>query len=200
MKILVISDKASDYLWGPGVKEGLKGIDLILSCGDLSPKYLSFLTTFSSYPVLYVHGNHDGRYAETPPEGCDCIDGKLVTVKGLRILGLGGSIRYNAESPHQYTQRQMRRRAQKLWLPIHKNGGFDILLTHAAAYGLDDESDWAHTGFEVFNELIDRWHPAYFIHGHSHMNYGMSNKRLKQYGQTQIINAYERYVFEIEDR
>lgn len=200
MKILVISDKASDYLWGPGVKAGLKDIDLILSCGDLSPRYLSFLTTFSSYPVLYVHGNHDGCYAATPPEGCECVDGKLVTVKGLRILGLGGSIRYNAESPHQYTQRQMRRRAQRLWLPIRKNGGFDILLTHAGAYGLDDESDWAHTGFEVFRELIDQWQPAYFIHGHSHMNYGTRNKRLRQYGQTQIINAYERYVFEIGDR
>ena len=33
--------------------------DLIISCGDLDPRCLSFLATFSSAPVIYVHGNHD---------------------------------------------------------------------------------------------------------------------------------------------
>ena len=45
--------------------------------------------------VLYVHGNHDQTYDRRPPEGCDCIEDKLVTVGGLRILGLGGTPVYS---------------------------------------------------------------------------------------------------------
>ena len=77
MRILAVSDVPSEYLWGPGVREGLRGTDLILSCGDLDPEYLSFLVSFTSAPLLYVRGNHDQRYEATPPEGCECVDGRL---------------------------------------------------------------------------------------------------------------------------
>ena len=94
MKILVLADKESPYLWDYFDQSKLEGIDLILSCGDLHPHYLSFLATFFQGPVLYVHGNHDDRYDETPPEGCICIDGRIYEYQGVRILGLGGSMRY----------------------------------------------------------------------------------------------------------
>lgn len=196
MRILAVSDQPSEALWGPSVSERLAGIDLILSCGDLDPYYLSYLVTFTTAPVLYVHGNHDSRYRNTPPEGCVCVDDKLFVWRGLRILGLGGSIRYNLESPFQYTQAQMRRRVRKLWLPLHMRGGFDILLTHAPAYGLGDGDDLAHTGFEAFVELMDRWTPLFFVHGHVHMTYNYRQKRLNSYNHTQIINAFERYIFD----
>lgn len=197
MKILTIADEPSEYLWGPGVTQGLKDIDLILSCGDLDPQYLAFLATFTSAPVLYVHGNHDGCYDKTPPDGCRCIDDKLIVCKGLRILGLGGSVRYNKESKYQYTQGQMKRRIKRQWFALQKNRGVDIVLTHAAAAGYGDGSDYAHQGFEAFVDLLEKWEPSFFIHGHSHLNYNYKQKRLSYYKQTQIINAYERYVFEI---
>jgi len=197
VKILTVADEPSQYLWGPGVRQGLKDIDLILSCGDLDPQYLTFLATFTSAPILYVHGNHDGVYDKIPPEGCRCIDDKLVTCKGLRILGLGGSVRYNSESKYQYTQNQMKWRIMKQWIPLHVNKGVDIVLAHAAAAGYGDGSDYAHQGFEAFVDLLEKWEPSFFIHGHSHLNYNYKQKRLSYYKQTQIINAYERYVFEI---
>lgn len=197
MKILVVSDRPSDILWGPLVKEKLRGIDLILSCGDLDSRYLSYLVTFASCPLFYVHGNHDTRYKTVPPEGCDCIDGVLRVYNGLRILGLGGSIRYNRDSEHQYTQKEMRARIRKLWIPLHRHKGVDILLAHSPAYGLGDGEDYAHTGFEAFVELIDQWSPRYFIHGHQHLSYNYNAKRLIQYQNTQIINGYERYEFEV---
>ena len=61
MRILAIADEESKYLWDFFEKEKLAGIDLILSSGDLNPNYLSFLATFTTAPVLYVHGNHDGK-------------------------------------------------------------------------------------------------------------------------------------------
>ena len=136
--------------------------------GDLPASYLTFLVTMANRPLFYVHGNHDVRYENQPPEGCDawglsgssmkyfpeaftmvvspyslirgksgaycknqppegcdCIDGHVVEFKGYRILGLGGSMKYN-ESPHQYSERQMKRRISKLERSL-KKGGVDIL-------------------------------------------------------------------------
>ncbi len=198
MKILAISDVESRYLWDDFSKEKLKEIDLILSCGDLSPLYLSFLATFFQGPVLYVHGNHDAVYQSSPPYGCICVEDQIYEHKGIRILGLGGSMRYK-EGPHQYTEAQMNFRIRKLWYQLHRHQGFDILLTHAPALGLNDEENLPHRGFGGFLKLMDRYSPAYFVHGHIHMNYGYRIPRECRYQDTTVINAYERTVFEIPD-
>ena len=158
--------------------------------------YLSFLVTMANKPLLYVHGNHDNLYDKYPPEGCECIDDRLVTVNGLRILGLGGSQRYK-EGPYQYTERQMACRARKLWWKLHKNKGFDILLAHAPARGVGDLDDLPHRGFETFLRLMDRWHPRYHVYGHVHQNYGaLSFVRERKYGDTTSVNAYKRYIID----
>lgn len=199
MKILVVSDEESPYLWEPGAAQKLRQYDLILSCGDLKAEYLSFLVTMAKCPVLYVHGNHDGHYASRPPEGCDCIEDKLVEFNGVRILGLGGSIRYRP-GPHQYTERQMRRRIRRLRLTLWRAGGVDVVVTHAPPRDLGDGQDLAHRGFMALRELLDKYRPAYLLHGHMHLNYGSDHTRLRQYQTTQVINATERYVLEIPPR
>lgn len=195
MKILAISDTESKYLWDDFSKEKLSEIDLILSCGDLSPLYLSFLATFSHCPVLYVHGNHDGVYKASPPYGCICVEDQIYEYQGLRILGLGGSMRYK-EGPHQYTQREMNARIRRLWLSLKLHKGFDILLTHAPAYHLNDEENLPHQGFLGFLQLMERCKPAYFVHGHVHLSYNYLSPRICTYQDTTVINAYERIVFE----
>ena len=97
MKILLLADQAEPSLWEHLDRRKLEGVELVLSCGDLPAEYLSFLTCFTAAPILYVHGNHDGRYAKKPPEGCICIEDTVYTHNGLRILGLGGSMRYRQE-------------------------------------------------------------------------------------------------------
>lgn len=198
MKILLISDEEDKYLWDFYQPGRLKGIDLILSAGDLKAEYLSFLVTMVNRPLLYVHGNHDGSYAQQPPEGCQCIDGKLVTVGGLRILGLGGSALYNG-GPHQYTEKQMRRRIHRLRLKLALAGGVDIVLTHAPVRGFGDEDNVAHRGFAAFLPLLDKYRPRYLVHGHIHPRYGANRPRCYQYGETTIINATGRYMLEIPD-
>lgn len=198
MKILAIADEESSYLWDYFEKSKLEGIDLIISCGDLDPRYLSFLATFTSAPVLYVHGNHDEGYETTPPEGCICIDDKIYVHNGVRILGLGGSMRYR-NGKYQYTERGMRARVRKLRFQLFYRRGFDILVTHAPAYHLNDARDLPHQGFQVFVELIEKYKPKYFLHGHVHMSYGRQHKRYDEYMGTHIINAFERCVFEYED-
>ena len=100
MKILTVSDEECKALWDYYTPGRLKDYDLIISCGDLKASYLSFLVTMARCPLLYVHGNHDVRYAVSPPEGCDCIDDGLVVYNGVRILGLGGCRKYHP-GPHQ---------------------------------------------------------------------------------------------------
>ena len=112
MKLLLLADKESRYLWDFYKPGCLREYDLMLSCGDLKAEYLTFLATLGRSPLLYVRGNHDDNYESRPPEGCECIEDKLVTVGGLRIVGLGGSPLYSG-GRNQYTERQMEARIRK---------------------------------------------------------------------------------------
>ncbi len=198
MKILMVADEPCKALWDYYDGERLKGIDLILSAGDLPPQYLSFLVTFSNCPLLYVHGNHDGVYASKNPDGCIDIDGKVYNFNGIRIFGLGGSMAYN-EGPHQYTERQMASRVWKSRLSLIRSHGFDILLTHAPIRGVNDQDDLPHMGFQVFDALLDRYRPRYMVHGHVHMNYAYNVPRTIIRHDTTVINAYERYLLDYQE-
>lgn len=198
MRIMVIADEESKSLWDFFEKSKVEGIDLIISCGDLDPRYLSFLVTFYSGPVLYVHGNHDGKYEQIPPEGCTCIENKVFVYKGVRILGLGGSMRYKP-GPHQYTESEMKQRVTRLWFQLFRRRGFDILVAHAPAYQLNDGRDLPHQGFKIFRTLMEKYKPKFFLHGHVHLTYGRNYKRYDKYMDTHVINAYERCVFDFED-
>ena len=196
MKLLLLADKESRYLWDFYKPGCLREYDLMLSCGDLKAEYLTFLATLGRSPLLYVRGNHDDNYESRPPEGCECSEDKLVTVGGLRIVGLGGSPLYSG-GRNQYTERQMEARIRKLGWKIRRAGGVDIVLTHAPARGFGDAEDFAHCGFEAFLPLLDRYQPRYLIHGHVHTEYGHAIPRVLQRGGTTIINACERYTLEL---
>ena len=199
MKILTVSDEECAALWEHYTPGKLKDYDLILSCGDLKSDYLSFLVTMARCPLLYVHGNHDEHYDRRPPEGCDCIDDKLVTYNGLRILGLGGCRQYHP-GKYQYTEKQMQRRIQKLRGQIKRAGGVDLVLTHSPARGLGDAEDPAHMGFDTLKELLDEYRPTWLVHGHVHLRYSHNQPRILTYEDTTIVNASERYVLDVPEK
>lgn len=196
MKLLLIADEESPRLYEHYRPGCLRGIDLILSAGDLKAHYLEFLVTLANKPLVYIHGNHDGIYEASPPEGCLCADGKLLTINGLRILGLGGSRQYSG-GPFQYTEAQMRQRIRRLKPAIWRSGGVDILLTHTPPAGCGDLPDPAHCGFEAFLPLLESVQPHFWVHGHIHMRYSPRTDRILQHGETTIINASGEYILEI---
>ena len=200
MKILAVSDDECRRFYECYEPGNLDGFDLILSCGDLPAVYLEFLTTMSSCPVVYVRGNHDDHLLEHPPGGCICAEDRVIRVNGLRIAGLGGSNRYKPDGRNMFTEREMTRRYRRMLPSIIWKGGVDILLTHAPARGLGDFDSVSHRGFEVFLRILERYHPAYMVHGHIHKNYGIRIPRRMQYNGTTIINAYESCVFEIDEK
>lgn len=198
MKILVLADEECKYFWDYYQPGRLKDYDLILSCGDLKPDYLSFLVTMARCPLLYVHGNHDGIYEKRPPEGCDCIEDQIYRYGDLRILGLGGCRKYSG-GPHQYTEKEMRWRIRKLGFQLLRHKGFDLMVTHSPVRNYGDDDDLPHRGFEAFWPLLERYKPKYLFHGHVHMNYGHDRPRIVQYGQTQLVNGFERYVIDLPE-
>lgn len=196
MRVLAVSDVESRYYYDYYTPGKLAGLDLIVACGDLSREYLEFLVTMANRPLLYVPGNHDDGFSAAPPEGCVCIDGRLLVHEGVRFLGLGGSYRYR-QGTNMYTERQMARRIRRLWPSIQMHGGFDVLVTHAPARHVNDFDSLSHRGFECFGELLDRYRPQYFLHGHIHKNYGVNIPQKTVCGSTAVINAYDHCIIDI---
>ena len=198
MKILAVADEECPALYDYYVPGRLADYDLIISCGDLSAKYLEFLATMGRAPVIYVPGNHDVRYTQDPPEGCDDIDGHFVTYNGIRILGLGGC-RWYRPGPYQVTEREMRKKIRKLRFQLWRHKGVDIVVTHAPPEGVGDGEDNAHRGFEALLDLIDKYKPTYLLHGHVHANYDTRFIREREYNGTKVINVGERYTMEVPE-
>lgn len=198
MRILIVGDTESPALWDFFTPEKVKGVDLILSCGDVKADYLRFLVTMAGCPLLYVHGNHDDSFLKKAPEGCVCIDEQAVVYRGIRIAGLGGCRKYSGGA-FQYTEDEKEKSVRKLQWAIHAMEGVDIVLTHCPPEGLGDSEDYAHRGFACYRSLIEKEKPKYFIHGHVHMNYGHGVSRILSRGDTTIINGYERFILEVPD-
>ena len=196
MKILLLADHESHSLYEYYSPEKLADVELIIACGDLKPSYLEFFATMSKAPVLYVLGNHDHWHLHKEAEGCICLEDTIYEYNGIRILGLGGSMRYLPNTPCQYSEKEMKKRIQKLHWKLFCKKGFDILVTHAPAQDFHDLSDLPHQGFRCFHSLIERYKPKFFVHGHVHPNYSRDFVREDKLGETIVINGYEHYFFE----
>ncbi len=195
MKILAVADVESKALYDYYHPGKLDGFDLILGCGDLSEDYLEFLMTLADCPLVYVHGNHDENHTKAPL-GCICADDKVVKVAGLRILGLGGSMKYR-EGKYLYTEGQMKRRILRRKFSIWRHRGIDVLLTHAPARGVNDLDDLPHRGFVCFSKLLNRCKPMLFVHGHVHRDYHHNIPQRSIHNGTLVINAFDYAVIEI---
>lgn len=229
MRILAVADIPDRLLYDNFNPDRWRSqVDLILACGDLDGSYLDFLVSVLNVPLYYVAGNHDTAFREDPPAGCENLDGRVVTVGGLRIAGIAGSMQYNAGSDeYQYTEQQMKWRMRRLCYKAWRAGGVDIVISHAAplhcpvftkcptpvgvgrqcAHGeipghlgvCIDASDRCHMGFASFRDFILRFHPRFWLHGHNHLTYAWM-PRLSAIDYTTVINAYGHYILDTEAR
>ena len=117
----------------------------------------------------------------------------------LLIAGVSGSLMYN-KGLNQYTEQQMKRKL-RLMIPsliinkIKYGRYLDILLTHASPRHIHDKEDPCHKGFECFNWFIQKFKPAYMIHGHIHL-YDAREERITKTGETTVVNAYAHWIIE----
>ncbi len=201
MKILCVSDIEAPQLHSAvNLRRQYSDIDLIVSCGDMPPGYLDFISTIISVPMFYVRGNHDEIYKDDPPGGID-LHGKVVEYKGLTLAGLEGSIRYNA-GEIQYTQMQMhgmvaRLGAKILWNRVIGSRGVDLFVTHSPARNIHDGRDFAHRGFDSFINFLKWYRPRYMLHGHVH-TWDRRKVVRTQFRSTCVLNINPFTVLELE--
>ncbi len=217
VSVLAVSDETIETLWSTQVRS--LDVDLVLGAGDLPFEYLEYLSDALNAPCVFVPGNHDvdltgfsaGRVgwmraglpsAWPGPVGAVNADRTIVSAAGLRIAGLGGSIRYN-DGPNQWTQRQQRRRARSLtriesWKRTVRGDqrGVDVLLTHSPPFGVGDDTDPAHVGFECLDDVVRSLQPQLLLHGHIHPH-GQTPEDLELHGTT-VLNTVGYTLLEIE--
>lgn len=198
MKILAVADVEDRLLYDNFKKERVEGVELIVSCGDLRAGYLDFLISMVNVPMIYVRGNHDDRLVQEPPMGADCIEDKIFTYKGINFMGLGGSMKYKKNALNMYTEPHMAIRAARL-APKAAIKGVDVLVTHAPAKGYGDLEDLPHQGFQTFNNIMNRYKPAFMLHGHVHTNYGRIKREYDHPSGTKIINTCGYQIIEIPE-
>ncbi|MEX2407179.1 MAG: metallophosphoesterase, partial [Actinomycetota bacterium] len=193
--------------------------DVVLSCGDLPWDDLERIVDVANVPLLFVPGNHDPALTPSPqgvvwpftianphlvdppgPRGATSVDGRIVDAAGLRIAGLGGSVRYR-KGPNQYTQAEMARRAKRLvrratFKRLRDGKGVDVLITHAPPKGLGDEDDDPHEGFEAFHRLVRLLRPKLLLHGHIHP-YGIPRPD-RYLEETRVVNVIPYRVIDLD--
>ncbi|WP_156753823.1 metallophosphoesterase family protein [Actinokineospora pegani] len=216
-KVLTVSDEVVEDLWTAKVRA--HQVDLVLAAGDLPYDYLEFLADALDRPCVFVPGNHDADLTgyrrssaglwtrdglPTPypgPTGAVNADGRVVDVGGLRIAGLGGSIRYNT-GPNQWTERQMARRARRVrrragLRRLRDGRGVDVLLTHSPPRGCGDREDRAHRGFSCLHGAVAALRPGLLVHGHIHPHGEAVPDR--DMGGTRVVNTVGYRILDIPE-
>ncbi len=196
MRILTVSDSVSPGLLSLAESREFRKVDLLVSCGDLPPEYLSTLRHRFDAPLVYVLGNHDIRYKESPPVGCMCIDRRTIQCNSLRVVGFSGSRWYNGGA-NQYSEREMALAVAKMRFTLWRKGVPDLIITHAPPRHIHDREDPCHKGFRSFVRLIERYRPRYFLHGHIHRCFEDDSERITRRGVTNVVNSYGFYFFEM---
>jgi uncharacterized protein len=207
IKILAVSDRVVNLIYGPRIRKRFGDVDLVISCGDLPYSYLEYIVSMLNVPCFYVHGNHDGpEYLSngrtlTEPSGWINLDGRTVRSKGLLLGGLEGSIRYKPGAPFQYTEREMSLRVWGMTPELLLNRVFtgrslDIFVAHAPPFGIHDGKDWPHRGFKAFLRMMAQFRPRYLLHGHKHIH-GLESYHTRYLG-TEVINVYPYRVIEFD--
>ena len=217
-RVLTVSDEVVDSLWTEWIHKRAGDVDLVLAAGDLPFDYLEYLSNVLNRPCVFVPGNHDmdltgysdsrgismrdGLPAEYPgPQGWVNADVRVVDVAGVRIAGLGGSIRYN-DGPNQWTERQQARRAAKVARSAarrrRRDGRrVDVLLTHSPPKDLGDREDPPHRGFACLRTAIEKMNPTLMVHGHIHPHGQPVPDR--ELGDTRIVNTVGHRILELPD-
>lgn len=201
MKILCVSDMEMPQLHSAeNLRRQYSDIDAIISCGDLSPGYLDFITSITCVPMFYVRGNHDEVYDKEPPGGIN-LHGQVVEFGGISMAGMEGSIKYN-RGPIQYTQSQMQRMVlgltpALLWHRLRRGRGIDLFVTHSPARDIHDGADVAHRGFSSFLMFMRWFRPRYMLHGHVH-TWDRRKTVRSEYASTCVMNINPFTILELE--
>jgi hypothetical protein len=209
---LAVSDEVDGRIHTASIRERMKHVDLVFGCGDIPASYLEFLADALDRPVYYVLGNHQEeltrggeRGKRFLPQGGTDLGGRVLTDSwtGLILAGLPGSPRYS-NGPQQFTEFEMflkiaRMIPRLLWNRWRHGRALDVLITHAPARDVGDREDLAHRGFKAVRWFLERFRPAYHLHGHIHL-WDRSQGCTQVFGETLVVNVYPYHLIELSPK
>ena len=137
--------------------------DVCLLLGDLSLQDIAIIQEhIDDIPIYGVLGNHDD-FDLYDMCGIENIHGKVVEVKGVRVAGIQGSLRYKYSDMPLYTDEESVEIAEAM-------GAADILISHDSPKYLHGTNDFAHSGLQGITRYCEKYSVPLNIHGHHHEN------------------------------
>lgn len=226
MRILAVSDIEDNNLENiiKFQHDKLDSVDYIFSCGDLTRKYLEYITDSLKKSLYFVSGNHFalqfygdnfnspkivkklyyGKGMRLRFGGID-MHGRVETLENYIIVGFGGSMRYNPGN-FQFEEYEMEKIVKRAMSEVRWQRFKDfiffrkkkeiIVMSHAPIEGIHDKEDRCHQGFKCFRTFLKTMKPVLWMHGHIHFE-GQKKYQNTLLDHTQIVNVYSSKVIDI---
>ena len=137
--------------------------DICLLLGDHSVGDVDTILQYIDEEKIYaLLGNHDNNYIGK--FNLKNLNGNVININGVKILGIQGSYRYKPDDFPSFTQKESIEF-------LNDKEKVDILVSHDAPYGLSGRTDVAHQGLFGMLYYLFKNKVPYCIHGHLHTPY-----------------------------
>lgn len=140
-----------------------KDYDICILVGDHTSRDIEIILNYIAKDKLYgLKGNHDFEYLKNY-NICD-INGKIIEINGVKILGMEGSFKYKPVDFPSFTQEES--------ITFFENKEkVDILVSHDKTFDYTKIKDPAHQGLIGITNYIFKNNIPIHIHGHIHEPY-----------------------------
>lgn len=138
--------------------------DVCIMLGDHYVRDINIIVKYIDKNRLYgLLGNHDYNYLSE--YDIPNLNGKVLTIKNLKILGMEGSHKYKSAEFPSFTEEES--------IEFFSNKEkVDILVSHDKKYDCEiAKKDLAHQGLIGITKYLYENKIPYHIHGHIHGNY-----------------------------
>lgn len=140
-----------------------KNYDICLLIGDHSRDDIKTILKLIEKEKIYaLLGNHDSDYISE--FGLRNLNGNIIEINRIKILGIQGSYRYKPENFPSFSQEE------SIEFLADKEKA-DVLVSHDAPFGLGQRNDVAHQGLFGITYYLFKNKVPYCIHGHLHTPY-----------------------------
>ena len=140
-----------------------KQYDICIMLGDHYNRDIDIILRYVDKSKIYgIKGNHDFDYLSD--YSIPNINGQIIEINGVKILGMEGSFKYKPVDFPSFTQ-------EDSITFLEDKTKVDILVTHDKKFDYEKLKDPAHQGLIGITNYIFKNNISVHIHGHIHEPY-----------------------------
>ena len=140
-----------------------KQYDICIMLGDHYNRDIDIILRYVDKSKIYgIKGNHDYDYLSD--YSIPNINGKIIEINGVKILGMEGSFKYKPVDFPSFTQ-------EESITFLENKPKVDILVTHDKKFDYEKLKDPAHQGLIGITNYVFKNKIPVHIHGHIHEPY-----------------------------